>query len=262
MFPHLKPFLAAALNVGLVLAVKASVTAEYFGANNGIGFQVQAAYQSLQVRTLFSWGLVLILIILLFNHLIPRIRALGPRIRRFQSREIPTTHRSQDIEALKGIFTSRKSAPGIRLDGIGFSYGRGESLLQNVRLACRSSIRDARLPSRSGLPPILLTEVGLGGEAGKMPDELSGGMKKRAALARCFARVPDAILLDEPFSGLHRDARRGLWNTLLRLLALYPVPVVIVTHFPEEISSTPACGLYALRGKPATIAPVDGGGRY
>jgi len=57
---------------GLVLAVKASVTAEYFGANNGIGFQIQAAYMSLRIRSLFSWAAVLILVILVFNHLLPR----------------------------------------------------------------------------------------------------------------------------------------------------------------------------------------------
>ena len=81
-------------------------------------------------------------------------------------------------------------------------------------------------------------------------------MRKRAALARCFARIPEAILLDEPFSGLHRDARRHLWDTLLRLLELHPVPVVIVTHFPEEMASTPGCRFFALRGAPARLVPI------
>ncbi len=53
----------------------------------------------------------------------------------------------------------------------------------------------------------LLAEAGLAGEEAKKPVELSGGMKKRAALARCFARLPEAIILDEPFTGLHREAR-------------------------------------------------------
>ncbi len=74
VLPHLAPFLGAAVNTGLVLAVKASVTAEYFGANDGIGFQIQSAYMSLRIRSLFSWAAVLILLILLFNWLLPRIR--------------------------------------------------------------------------------------------------------------------------------------------------------------------------------------------
>ena len=99
----------------------------------------------------------------------------------------------------------------------------------------------------------LLAQAGLGGEEEKKPDELSGGMKKRASLARCFARLPDAILLDEPFSGLHEEARGMLWEMFLRLLALHPVPTLIVTHYPDEISSLTTCRLYALEGKPARI---------
>ncbi len=72
VLPHLAPFLGAAVNAGLVLAVKASVTAEYFGANDGIGFQIQAAYMSLRIHSLFAWAAVLILVILLFNTLLPR----------------------------------------------------------------------------------------------------------------------------------------------------------------------------------------------
>ena len=99
----------------------------------------------------------------------------------------------------------------------------------------------------------LLAEAGLAGDEGKLPGELSGGMKKRAALARCFARIPDAIFLDEPFSGLHREARVVLWQMFVRLLSLHPVPVVVVTHFPEEIAAHHACRLYILAGSPAVL---------
>jgi ABC-type nitrate/sulfonate/bicarbonate transport system ATPase subunit len=99
----------------------------------------------------------------------------------------------------------------------------------------------------------LLAEAGLAGHEGKLPPELSGGMKRRAALARCFARIPDAIFLDEPFTGLHREARAALWQMFVRLLALHPVPVVVVTHFPEEIAAHHACRLYTLAGRPALL---------
>jgi NitT/TauT family transport system permease protein len=91
VLPHLAPFLAAALKAGLVLAVKASVTAEYFGANDGIGFQIQAAYMSMRIRSLFSWAAVLILIILVFNHLLPRIRLAGPVFRALVVRHGPVS---------------------------------------------------------------------------------------------------------------------------------------------------------------------------
>ena len=104
----------------------------------------------------------------------------------------------------------------------------------------------------------LLAEAGLAGHEGKLPAELSGGMKRRAALARCFARIPDAIFLDEPFAGLHREARAALWQMFVRLLSLHPVPVVVVTHFPEEITAHHACRLYTLAGRPAVLRVETG----
>ena len=101
----------------------------------------------------------------------------------------------------------------------------------------------------------LLDEVGLGGEEMKYPEELSGGMKKRLAFARCFARLPGSILMDEPFTGLHKEARDILWEKFFALLRLHPVPVIIVTHFPEEISATANCHFYTLAGTPATLRP-------
>jgi len=319
VLPHLAPFLAASVKAGLVLAVKASVTAEYFGANNGIGFQIQAAYMSLRIRSLFSWAAVLILIILVFNHLLPRIRHLVPLLRRATGAagySSPVACSLDDIRELKGIFTSLTGTPRISLDAVGFSWPRAERLLGGVSISVpaheiavvsgesgigkttllklvaallkpaegtvhcpdRKSFvfqDDRLLPWRTvaentALPLIyqgypgknalcfsyyLLAEAGLAGEEQKRPAELSGGMKKRAALARCFARLPDAILLDEPFSGLHEEARVLLWEMFLRLLALHPVPALIVTHYPDEIAKQASCRLYALEGKPARIVP-------
>ena len=109
-----------------------------------------------------------------------------------------------------------------------------------------------------GFARLLLAEAGLAGQEEKLPEELSGGMKKRAALARCFARLPDAILLDEPFSGLHAEARRSLWAMFLRLHALKAIPAIVVTHYPEELSAAAPCRLYAISGAPARLSPKGG----
>jgi ABC-type nitrate/sulfonate/bicarbonate transport system ATPase subunit/ABC-type nitrate/sulfonate/bicarbonate transport system permease component len=336
VLPHLAPFLGAAVNTGLVLAVKASVTAEYFGANDGIGFQIQAAYMSLRIRSLFSWAAVLILLILLFNHLLPRIRRTLAAARTLARGRGPVTWSVEDVKELKRQFVSRGSAARtgpragsrrIALDGVSFSYrGQAEksaalrgvdAVIANVDLTLKSGeiavltgesgigkttllklvasllrpssgkviapqrigyvFQDDRLlPWRSvaentALPLIyqgfprknalcfaswLLSEAGLSGEEEKRPDELSGGMKKRAALARCFARLPDAILMDEPFAGLHARARSLLWEMFLRLHSLHPVPALIVTHYPEELSSIASCRLYRLEGRPARLIAV------
>ena len=316
VLPHLRPFLGAAVNAGLVLAVKASVTAEYFGANDGIGFQIQAAYMALRIHTLFAWAAVLILVILLFNSLLPRAKKIGPVVRRLFAPRVPVVCSLQDIKELKRIFTSLTGSPRIALEGVGFAYAHHAPLLAGVDLSVSAReiavvtgesgvgkttllklaasflkpaeghvdsparigyvFQDDRLlPWRSvaentalplfyqGYPKknalcfayYLLSEAGLGGEEEKKPDELSGGMKKRASLARCFSRLPDAILMDEPFSGLHAEARRELWGMFLRLLALHPVPTLIVTHYPEEITSLAACRLYTMQGTPAGLVP-------
>lgn len=107
-----------------------------------------------------------------------------------------------------------------------------------------------------GLARYLLAEVGLGGNESLVPDELSGGMKKRLAFARCFTALPEAIFMDEPFTGLHRKARMDLWRIFFDLLHLRPVPVLVITHLPEEIPERERCLFYTLAGKPAVLSAV------
>ena len=80
----------------------------------------------------------------------------------------------------------------------------------------------------------ILEAFGLAEAAEKFPSELSGGMAQRAALAREFARKPDILLLDEPFSNLDCVTREQLNDHLLRFATQLGTTVVIVTHDPEE----------------------------
>ena len=66
--------------------------------------------------------------------------------------------------------------------------------------------------------------------AGLMPSELSGGMKKRAALARTLALDPELLMLDEPGSGLDPASARSLDELIGRLHAALGLTVVMVTH--------------------------------
>jgi ABC-type nitrate/sulfonate/bicarbonate transport system ATPase subunit len=76
----------------------------------------------------------------------------------------------------------------------------------------------------------LLDEIGLGDAADVFPARLSGGMTRRAALARAFAVRPDLLLLDEPFLSLDAPAADRLRALLLRLVAARPATVLFVTH--------------------------------
>jgi NitT/TauT family transport system ATP-binding protein len=81
---------------------------------------------------------------------------------------------------------------------------------------------------------VLLGEVGLAEAAGFYPSRLSGGMARRAALARAFAIDPDLLLLDEPFVSLDAAAAIRLRALLLRLVAARPATVLFVTHDAAE----------------------------
>ncbi len=314
VLPHLRPFLAASVKAGLVLAVKASVTAEYFGANNGIGFQIQSAYMALRIRSLFAWAIILILVIIAFPYILRLVGQFWLLANRFAGGRRPMIRLSPPAEK-EQLSGRRLPAQWIRLRRVAFSWRDSGALLEDVSLDVqpgeiavisgdsgigkttlllliaglltpesgsvsrparigfvfqddrllpwRSVIENTALPLRysghhrdeaRGMARTLLTEVGLAEAEEKRPGELSGGMKKRAALARCFARAPDVILMDEPFSGLHAEARRSLWALFLRLLSRHPVPAVIVTHHPRELEGAAERAVYRLTGKPARLA--------
>ena len=75
-----------------------------------------------------------------------------------------------------------------------------------------------------------LDEVGLGKDRYKMPVELSGGMRKRAGLARALVLEPSILLVDEPSSGLDRVTSSEIDDLLLNLKQKKKTTMVIVTH--------------------------------
>ncbi len=82
-----------------------------------------------------------------------------------------------------------------------------------------------------------LARVGLGGHGHKYPHELSGGMRKRVALAQTLALDPKMLLMDEPFSALDVQTRALMENELLALWSQDRKSVLFVTHDLEEAIS-------------------------
>jgi len=75
-----------------------------------------------------------------------------------------------------------------------------------------------------------LKQVGLAGTENLMPSELSGGMKRRAGLARALALDPAMLFLDEPTSGLDPIIAAGIDELILRLRDAYRATMVVVAH--------------------------------
>jgi NitT/TauT family transport system ATP-binding protein len=79
-----------------------------------------------------------------------------------------------------------------------------------------------------------LQRVGLGEFGASYPHQLSGGMRKRTALAQVLALDPDIILMDEPFSALDIQTRQLMENEVLALWAAKKKAVLFITHDLDE----------------------------
>ena len=76
--------------------------------------------------------------------------------------------------------------------------------------------------------------MGLGEFGDRYPHQLSGGMRKRTALAQVLALDPDIILMDEPFSALDIQTRQLMENEVLDLWAAKKKAVLFITHDLDE----------------------------
>ena len=117
---------------------------------------------------------------------------------------------------------------------IGVMYQSGAlfgsmTLLENVMLPLEE-FTTLRGDERRERAMALLKDVELGDAADKMPSEISGGMRKRAAIARAMALDPEVIFLDEPSAGLDPITSSALDDLILRLRAEKKKTFVVVTH--------------------------------
>jgi len=100
-----------------------------------------------------------------------------------------------------------------------------------------------------------IERVGLAGFEHHYPHQLSGGMRKRCALAQTFINGPEVLLMDEPFSALDVQTRVVMQDELLRLWESTGASVVFVTHDIEEAIGL-ADRVYVLTARPATVKAV------
>lgn len=171
--------------------------------------------------------------------------------------------KSTTLSAISGL--ARPADGEVRIDGepvlgvrkdVGFVFQQDALLpwktaLQNVELPLRFrgvSRRQARDRARSWL-----TRVGLGGFERAYPHQLSGGMRKRAAIAATMVYEPRILLMDEPFSALDVQTRTLMETDLLAVWQdIGHQTVVFVTHDLEE-----AIGLsdrvIVLSSRPGTV---------
>ncbi|MBT3352943.1 MAG: ABC transporter ATP-binding protein [Nitrospinaceae bacterium] len=99
--------------------------------------------------------------------------------------------------------------------------------------------------------------VDLAGFENLKPDQLSGGMKKRAGLARAISMDPEVLFFDEPSAGLDPIAGAGLDELILRLRDTFGMTIVVVTHEMESIKKIADRVIMLFQGETAAVGPLD-----
>jgi NitT/TauT family transport system ATP-binding protein len=126
------------------------------------------------------------------------------------------------------------------------------SVRGNVELPLRGRVDR---PERRERAEEALKQVGLDGQGGRYPRQLSGGMQQRVAIARALAHRPALMLLDEPFASVDAQTRADLEDLLLRVRAEHGMTALLVTHDIDEAVYL-ADRVVVLSPAPATVAAV------
>ena len=107
-------------------------------------------------------------------------------------------------------------------------------------------------PDRSKIALEYLEKVGLADRASARPNELSGGMQQRVAIARTLAMQPSIMLMDEPFGALDAQTRSDMQQMLLKVWAMEKNLIFFITHDIAEALLL-ANRVLVLGGRPSTV---------
>jgi NitT/TauT family transport system ATP-binding protein len=143
------------------------------------------------------------------------------------------------LRAVNGLLTPRSGR--VELNGSGEALGflfQDDALLpwrtarENVALGLR--IRKMSKEQAESEADAWLARLGLDGFGGRFPHELSGGQRKRVAIAQILAIKPKLLLMDEPFASLDAIVRTRITQELLNWVEREHLSVLLVTHDLEE----------------------------
>jgi len=107
---------------------------------------------------------------------------------------------------------------------------------QNIAFALSRGWLNPRRGARHAAVEYWIEAFELGPLAHQYPHELSGGQRQRTALARALVAQPRALLLDEPFAALDSELRQTMRAELDALQRRLQVPMVLITHDPQDVA--------------------------
>jgi phospholipid/cholesterol/gamma-HCH transport system ATP-binding protein len=181
----------------------------------------------------------------LLKHLVGLMEPISGKV--FLNGRSLATLNEQDME------TARRSI-GVVFQG-GALFG-SMTVEENVAMPLVEHLgMDLRLAKR--IAQLKLSLVQMHHAADALPGELSGGMRKRAALARAIALDPPILFCDEPSAGLDPLTSLGLDNLLLRLNRLFGTTIVVVTHELHSIFTITQRAIMLERGEIIAEGTLD-----
>lgn len=102
------------------------------------------------------------------------------------------------------------------------------SLYENIKLVHNSDLNvDKKVKD-------ILANFGLGDFIHSYPNTISGGMRRRASIARAFINNPEVLLMDEPFVSLDQPAAEELYKVLIDYWSKKPTTIILITHSVKE----------------------------
>jgi ABC-type nitrate/sulfonate/bicarbonate transport system ATPase subunit len=124
------------------------------------------------------------------------------------------------------------------------------NVAENIRFALQKSGLD--VSEQKSLVEEFISLVGLKGFENAYPNQLSGGMRQRAAIARALVYRPQMLLMDEPFGALDAQTRRLMQELLLNIWETHRTTVLFVTHDIEEALLL-SDRVYVMSTRPGTL---------
>jgi ABC-type nitrate/sulfonate/bicarbonate transport system ATPase subunit len=190
---------------------------------------------------------------------------------------LPQRHRDDFISAgLLGLVEAAgrfDAGRGSDFRAFAFLRIRG-AVIDHIRASCEISgyayqvlkalesaqeLRTQSLEERRAVAKEALSRVGLVEAMDKRPDELSGGMRQRVAVARALAMRPKVLLMDEPFAALDVQTRAKMQDFLLDVWRDSGASVLFVTHHIDEaVALADRVVVFTARpGRIKTLIPID-----
>jgi phospholipid/cholesterol/gamma-HCH transport system ATP-binding protein len=126
---------------------------------------------------------------------------------------------------------------------------------ENVALPLRET---TRLPRQviDEMASMKLALVGLAGLEERAPSQLSGGQRKRAALARAIMLDPELVFCDEPLAGLDPTVAAGIDETMVRLRDVFGITFIVVSHVVDSVRAIADRGVLFGQGRVLAIGKI------